>query len=170
MAMPKRLKNFNVFDSGNSYQGLVAEVALPKLSRKMEAVRFAGMLGELEDDQGMEALTMEMTFGGIMRSILEQWGLLKVDGVQLRIAGAYRAEDSDKYDSVEVTVRGRHKEIDMGTAKMGGSTDFKVSTSISYYKLTINGDDIIEIDVLAGIEKVKGVDRKADERKAIGLA
>ncbi|NVM80057.1 hypothetical protein FHW83_005902 [Duganella sp. SG902] len=169
MALPKKLKNFNVFDSGNSYQGQVAELQLPKLSRKMEAWRGAGMSGEVETDQGMEVMTMEETYGGIMRPILEQWGLLKHDGVQVRFSGAYRAEDSDTHDSVEVTVRGRRKEIDMGTAKMAGETAFKVVTTLSYYKLTINGEDVIEIDVLAGIEKVKGVDRLADQRKAIGL-
>jgi P2 family phage contractile tail tube protein len=169
MGLPKKLKNFNVFDSGASYMGQVSEVQLPKLSRKMEAWRGAGMSGEVETDQGMEVMTMEHTYGGIMRSILEQWGVLKHDGVQLRFSGAYRAEDSDKYDTVEVTVRGRHKEIDMGTAKMAGETAFKVNTTLSYYKLVINGEDVLEIDVLAGVEKVKGVDRLADERKAIGL-
>lgn len=169
MGLPKKLKNFNVFGDGESYQGEVGEVVLPKLSRKMEAWRGAGMNGEVETDQGLEVLTMEQTYGGLMRSIFKQWGALKHDGVQLRFAGAYRAGDSDKADSVEVTVRGRHKEIDMGTAKMGGETAFKVVSTLTYYKLTINGEDMIEIDVLAGIEKVNGVDINAEDRKAIGL-
>lgn len=169
MGLPKKLRNFNVFDSGVSYIGQVAEVQLPKLSRKMEAVRYGGMNGEIESDMGNEVITMEHTYGGIMRAILEQYGALKHDGVQLRFSGAYRAEDTDKYDSVEVVVRGRHKEIDMGTAKMGGETAFKVVSTLSYYKLTINGEDVIEIDLLAGIEKIKGVDLLAAERQAIGL-
>lgn len=169
MGLPKRLRNFNVFDSGASYMGQVAEVQLPKLARKMEGVRYGGMNGEVESDMGNELLTIEHTYGGIMRPILEQYGLLKVDGVQLRFAGAYRSDDSDKTDAVEVVVRGRHKEIDMGAAKMGGETAFKVVSTLTYYKLSINGEALIEIDVLAGVEKIKGVDLLADERKAIGI-
>ncbi|WP_211465724.1 phage major tail tube protein, partial [Collimonas silvisoli] len=33
MGMPKKLKDFILFDSGNSYRGEVDEITLPKLSR-----------------------------------------------------------------------------------------------------------------------------------------
>lgn len=169
MGLPKKLRNFNMFGDGVSYMGQAGEITLPKLARKMEAWRGGGMAGEIESDMGQELLTMEHTYGGLMRPILEQYGTLKHDGVQLRFAGAYRSDDSDKSEAVEIVVRGRHKEIDMGSAKMGGETAFKVSTSLSYYKLTWNGEDVIEIDVLANVFKIKGVDLLADERKAIGV-
>ena len=114
MALPTTLKNFNVFGDGNSFAGQVSEVQLPKLGRKMEAWRGGGMIGEIDADMGLEGLLLEHTYGGLMRPILSQWGLQMHDGALIRFAGAYKAEDSEAVDSVEVVVRGRHKEIDLG--------------------------------------------------------
>jgi uncharacterized protein len=169
MGLPRKLKNFNVFNDGNSYMGQVAEVNLPKLTRKMEEWRGGGMNAPIKADLGQEALSMECTYGGIMRQILEQYGTLKHDGVQLRYAGAYQSDDSDTPDAVEVVVRGRHSEVDPGSSKPGDDTSMKVVTEISYYKLTINGEDVIEIDIMNMIEKVKGVDLLAKQRAAIGM-
>jgi P2 family phage contractile tail tube protein len=104
-----------------------------------------------------------------MKTTLGKYGTLKHDGVQLRFAGAYQAEDATKPDAVEIVVRGRHKEIDMGGAKPGDDTAFKVSTTCSYYKLTINGETIIEIDLVNMVEIVNGEDLLASLRSAIGL-
>lgn len=169
MGLPRKLKNINVFNDGQSYMGQVAEVVLPKLTRKMEEYRGGGMNGPIKIDLGQEALEMECTYGGIMRGVLEQYGVTKHDGVMLRFAGGYKSEDSDDVDAVEVVVRGRHSEIDFGTAKGGDDTSFKVMTAISYYKLTINGQDVIEIDLINMVEKINGQDLLAKLRTAIGV-
>ena len=45
MAMPRKLKLMNVFLNGYSYQGVAKSVTLPKLTRKLENYRGAGMNG-----------------------------------------------------------------------------------------------------------------------------
>lgn len=169
MGLPKKLKNFNVFNDGNSYQGVVDEITLPKLTRKMEEWRGAGMNGPIKYDHGQEAMTLEWSVGGLMREVLAQWGVTTFNGVMVRFAGAYQAADSDAVDAVEVIVRGRHSEIDMGSAKAGEETSMKIITEVSYYKLTINGQDVIEIDFLGMVEKVGGKDGLSAIRQAIGL-
>lgn len=168
MALPRKLKNFNVFNDGASYLGQVAEVTLPKLSRAMEDFRAGGMSGPIKIDNGNEAIDLEWTAGGIMRDTLRQYGITTHNGVQLRFAGAYQRDDTGAVDAVEVVVRGRHQEIDFGNAKAGDDTEFKVKTACSYYKLTINGVTEIEIDFVNMIETVGGVDRLAQQRQAIG--
>jgi uncharacterized protein len=169
MALPKKLKAFNLFQNGENYRGEVTEVTPPKLTRKMEDYRAGGMNGPIGIDFGNEKIVLEWTCGGIMRSALEQYGIMKHDGVQLRFAGAYQAEDSARPDAVEIVVRGRHTEIDFGNGKAADDTAFKVSTQCSYYKLTINGTTIIEIDFINMVEKVDGEDLLASVRNAIGL-
>lgn len=169
MALPKKLKAQNLFNDGNNYVGLVAEVTLPKLTRKTEDYRGGGMNMPIEIDHGQEKLTLEWTCGGIMKDVLTQWGITKHDGVQLRFAGAYQAEDGSKPDAVEVVIRGRHKEIDFGNQKPGEDTSFKVSSSVSYYKLSINGATLLEFDAINMIENVNGTDLLADLRNAIGI-
>lgn len=169
MGFPHKLKNFNVFNDGQSFMGKVAEINLPKLTRKMEEWRGGGMGRPIKVDFGGEALQMDWTVGGLLREVLKQYGVTTHDGVQVRFAGAYKAEDEDEPVAVEVVIRGRHSELDPGTAKMGDDTAFKITTEVSYYKLTWNGEDVIEIDVMGMVEKVNGVDLMAKERKAIGL-
>lgn len=168
MAMPRKLKNMNLFNDGESYLGQVTEVKLPTLTRAMEEYRGGGMSGPVDVDFGNEKIELEWKCGGLMRSTLRQYGVTRHDGVQLRFAGAYQRDDTGGVDSVEVVVRGRHSEIDPGTAKVGEDTEFSVKTSCSYYKLTINGVTDIEIDFVNMIEIVGGVDRLAEQRRAIG--
>lgn len=169
MGLPSKLKNFNLFNDGESYMGQVPEVTLPKLSRKMEDYRAAGMSGPVSVDFGNEAITLEWTAGGIIKAALKQYGAGKHGAVQLRFAGAYQNDDDGAVLAVEVVVRGRHKEIDMGGAKIADDTAHKFTTACSYYKLTINNEVIMEFDFMSGVENIGGTDRNADIRKAIGL-
>ena len=57
----------------------------------------------------------------------------------------------------------------MGTAKAGDDNTIKAVTSLSYYKLTIGGATVIEIDVPGYVFMVNGVDRLAEKRQALGL-
>ena len=169
MAMPRKLKNLNLFNDGNTYIGQVAEVTLPKLARKTEDYRGGGMNGPVASDLGMEKLEMKWTASGYIESLLAQWGKQTVSGVLLRFAGALQADDSAEVTSLEVTVRGKHTELDFGKAEAGGKTEIQVSSALSYYKLNLNGQTIIEIDFVNMIEIVDGTDLMADVRTALGL-
>ena len=169
MALPRILKHFNVFADGVTHAGEVEEIDLPKLTRKVEEYRAGGMNGPVEIDLGNDKLELETTYGGLMREILQQYGTTTIDGAMLRFAGAYQREDSGEVDAVEIVVRGRHTEITFGKGKTGAKDPFKVKSSLTYYKLTVNGEEWIEIDHVNFIERVFGKDRLAEQRKAIGL-
>lgn len=169
MALPRKLKGFNLFQNGENFVGQVAEVTLPKLTRKMEDWQGGGMGGPIKVDFGNEGIQMEWTAGGFMKSVLQQYGITQHDGVLLRFAGGYQAEDSASVDAIEIVIKGRHSEIDPGSAKAKEDTSFKVTTVASYYKLSINGEEIIEIDFVNMIERINGSDLLATLRTAIGL-
>ena len=169
MSLPRKLKNMNLFNEGQSLLGEIKSVTLPKLTRKMEDWRGGGMNGTLKIDLGMgdDGLVLESTYGGLELLTLRQFGMASVDGVYQRFAGAYQRDDSGVVDAVEVVVKGRHEEIDMGDQEPGEDTEHKVVTNCVYYKLTVNGKVELEIDVLGFKEIVNGVDRLAEQRKAI---
>jgi len=169
MALPRKIKNFILFNEGARYLGEVPEVTLPKLSRKGEDYRAGGMNGPVKLDFGMEGLEMEWTAAGYLADVFEQWGTLEHDGVGLRFAGALQADDVETAQALEVVVRGRHMEIDSGKAKAGEATEIKIKTALSYYKLSIDGELLIEIDFVNFIETVGGRDRLADVRAALTL-
>ena len=168
MSMPSKLKNLNLFNDGESYLGQVTEFKLPTLTRKMEEYRAGGMLGPIDVDLGQEKIEAEWKCGGLMRQVLRQYGAIRHNAVQLRFAGAYQSEDSETVDAVEIVLHGRHSEVDAGTGKVGDDTEFSVKTSVSYYKLSINGRTEIEIDMVGMVFIVDGVDLQAAQRRAIG--
>lgn len=169
MALPRKLKNFIVFNDGNNYMGLIESVTLPKLSRKMEDWRGGGMDGAVKIDLGQESIQFAWTPGGLILSALRQYGAIGVADNLIRFTGAYQQDDSGNVDAVEVVIRGRHSEVDMGEAKSGENTQQKLATEVAYYKLTVNNRVEIEIDLLNFIFIVDGVDRLAQQRQALGI-
>jgi P2 family phage contractile tail tube protein len=166
--LPSKLKNFNLFANGVSHIHQVPEIALPKIAASVQSYRGGGMLGELDMDMGLEKLEMETTFGGLPINVLRQFGLVGVSGAMLRFAGAYQEESQGVVTAAELVVRGKHVEIDPGTAKVNDDTNWKLKSTLSYLKWTINGSVDVEIDILNNIYLIGGVDRMAQIRAAIG--
>lgn len=171
MALPKKLKHFNLFNDSNLYGGIATTVTLPKLGRKMEAYRGGGMDGPAKADLGFsdDGIVLEWTLGGWDLAALRQFGAVRADGVMLRFAGSVQRDDDGGVSAVEIVVRGRHEEIDFGEATPGEDTEHKISTACTYYKLSVDGEVITEIDFLNFVFTVDGEDLLAEHRKAIGL-
>lgn len=170
MALIHSLKNFNAFADGKSLMGVIEEVKLPKLGRKMEGFRGGGMDGEVEVDLGQEKLELELVLGGFALDAYKSYGITKASGAMVRYAGAYQRDDTGEVQAVEVVTRGRYKEIDPGDAKGGDKGKTVVKAALTYYKLVVDGKEVIEIDLLGFVYKVDGKDMLEAQRKAIGLA
>ena len=127
------------------------------------------MAGPVKVDLGMEGLEINHTYAGFEAEIYRQFGIPAVDGVLLRFAGGYQRDDTGEVDAVDVVARGRHTEIDPGSAKAGEDTELKVKSDLSYYKLTVNGEVLVEIDLVNFVEMVDGEDRLAGLRAAMGI-
>jgi P2 family phage contractile tail tube protein len=171
MAMPRKLKNLNLFNDGNSYLGVAKTVTLPALGRKMEAYRGGGMNGPVKADLGFsdDGIQFEWKTGGLDLISLRQFGAVNASSVALRFSGPYQQDDTGEVSNVEVVVRGRHESIEMGDAQPGEDTEHSMTTTCSYYKLTVDGEEIIEIDLLNFVEKVNGVDMLEKHRTAMGI-
>lgn len=171
MAMPRKLKNLNLFNDGNSYVGVVKSVTLPTLGRKMEGYRGGGMNGPVKADLGFsdDGIQFEWKTGGLDLISLKQFGAVNAAGVGLRFSGPFQQDDTGEISTVEVVLRGRHETIEMGDAQAGEDTEHSITTTCTYYKLVVDNEDIIEIDLLNFIEKVNGVDMLEEQRAAMGI-
>lgn len=168
MGLPAKLKIFTLYNDGFAYLGQVSEVTLPKLVIATEEYRGGNMIAPVDVDLGLEKLEMETKTGGLTVGVMRQFGLTRIDGAMLRYVGAYQADDSPIPIAAELVVRGRHTEIDMGTAKAGDDTETMFKTTIAYLKWSINGRTEVEIDVLNSVFMVDGRDRYAALRAIIG--
>ncbi|MDA8444773.1 phage major tail tube protein [Paracidovorax valerianellae] len=169
MALPRKLKAFAAFLDGINYMGEVPEVTLPKLSRKMEEYRGGGMNGPVDLDYGQEKMEAEIKAAGWVAGLAEKWGAAAHDAVLIRFAGAVQADDSEAVTPVEVVMRGRLQERDPGNAKAGDGTERTYKYTLSYYKEVVDGQVVIEIDLVNMIENVGGVDNLAGTRAALGI-
>lgn len=171
MALPKKLKHMNIFNDGNSHQGEAKTVTLPNLTRKLESFRAAGMDGPAKADLGMgdDGIQLSYTLGGWSLLTLRQYGAVRADGVMLRFMGSVQRDDTAEVSAVEVVVRGRHEELNFGDSTPGEDTEHEITTTCTYYRLVVDGEDIIEIDILNFVCIVDGVDLLAEHRRNIGL-
>ena len=82
MAMPRKLKNMNLFNDGNTYQGVAKSVTPPPLGRKMESYRGGGM-------NGRGKLANRVLDAGRCFVVRQQYGLG-------RLAGGRRVAEGDR--------------------------------------------------------------------------
>jgi P2 family phage contractile tail tube protein len=171
MALAKKLKHFNLFNDGNVYGGIAKTVTLPKLARKMEAYRGGGMDGPVKVDLGFgdDGIVLAWTLGGWDLLALRQFGAVRADGIAAALRRFGPARRRRPPSSVEISVRGRHEEIDFGESTPGEDTEHQISTTCTYYKLTVDSEVITEIDLLNFVFIVDGEDLLAAHRKNIGL-
>lgn len=162
MGQPRKLKNLNGFIDGESYLGIIAEFEEPKLAIATEDWRGAGMVGPIKVDMGLEAMEASLTMGGHEVRLLRKFGTSQVDGVRLRLVGAYKADDGSRAQAVEIYIGGRFSEIEPGKSKAGDDTEQKFTVPLSYYRRVVDNRTEMEIDMVAGLFLVDGIDRYAE--------
>lgn len=165
--LPHKLKQFNTFVDGDNFAGVVKSVQLPKIAMTGESYRGGGMLGAVKADLGIEELTMEETYGGIVDKVAAQLGNPSVDGSMVRFVGAYQADDTGGVKAAEFVGRGRLEELDPGDAEGGKDTEWKVKRTLTYVKWIVGGKVLLEIDLINMIYVVNGVDRMKEIRAAL---
>lgn len=162
MGLPRKLVNINAYADGLSFLGQIAEFEEPKLAIATDDWRGGGMLGPVKMDMGLEAQEATLTMGGHTASLIRKFGTTAVDGVQLRLVAAYRADDGTAAQAVEIYLGGRFSEIDLGKGKPGEGTEHKYTVPVAYYRRVVDGVVEVTIDMVNGIFEVDGVDRYAE--------
>lgn len=162
MGLPRKLKNCNAFANGMNYLGVVAEFEEPKLEIDTDEWRGGGMPGAVMVDKGLKAMEATLTMGGHVAELIRNFGTSNVAGVRLRLVSAFQADDGSAPQAVECFIGGRFSQIDVGKAKPGDSTEHKYTVPLAYYRRVVDGRLEVEIDMVAGIFIVGGIDRYAE--------
>lgn len=166
---PRVLKNLNLFVDGQGYAGRIDEITLPKLTIQTEEHRGGGMDLPVELDMGMAALTGQATVSDIDPALFASFGLLSSEGQPITVRGGTQAQGNPAVTPVTVNMRGSWKEIDFGGWKPGAKAPLTLAYTLTYYKLTIDGTELIEIDAINMIRKINGTDQLEAMRTALGM-
>lgn len=169
MGLPKKLKNFALFGNGESWLGEIPSVTLPKITRKVEDYRAGGMHSSVALDMGHEKLELGIKAGGLKQALIAMLGATSAGASQWRFAGAYQDDSTGTTSAVEVTAHGRLREWNPNEAQAGENSDHDFTADLTYYKLTIDNADVLEIDVPGMVFRVNGNDVYDSIRAAIGI-
>ena len=168
MALPKTLRNFSLYVDGIGYAGRVTEANLPSLSIQTEDFRGGGMDAPAQIDMGMEALELSFTLAEYDPAVLRQFGLLDQNAVQVAIRGAL-VDNGTAATAIVCNATGHFKEFDPGSFTAGEITEAEFTMGLRYYKLTVDGSVVHEVDVENMTRIINGADQLASIRAAIGI-
>ena len=166
--IPSVLTNMNLHINGNSYAGNVTEVSPPKLAVKVEEHRAGGMEAPIDMDLGLEKMDAEFTLSGWDADAQSYFGLASGNSFSGVFRGAFR-DTLGVVKGVMLTMRGILKEIDPGSWKPGEKSETKYSVNLSYYQAQVDGVVVHQIEPIACVRIVNGVDQAAAVRAALGI-
>lgn len=166
--LPRVLKNFNAFVEGIGYAGRIKECEPPEVEVSTDDYRGGGMDGKKKIDMGTEAMSCKMTFGEYIPEVLKRTALSDTEGTRVILKGAIRRNAEDAV-SVVIEVHGSFDKATLNSWKSGEAADYEAEMNVGYYKLTIGGDRIWEIDVDNCVRVVGDNDVLASIRAAIGI-
>lgn len=167
--LPRILKNFNIFVNGKGLAGVADEFERPKISLKTDDHRAGGMDSEIEVDMGTEKMEAKFKLADPDPDVLGLVGLADGNSARVVAKGSYVRDTDNTRIAVVAEMVGRIKSTDGGAWKSGDKAQDDYEMSVNYYKLTVGGREIYEIDVENMIRRINGVDQLAGIRADIGL-
>lgn len=168
MAARDIVKNWAAFVDGRGYAGQATSVSLPDLGITTEDFRAGGMDGPVALDMGQEALEASLVLKQYSADVLALWGVGNGVAVPFTLRGALESYDNT-VTPVLVNMRGIISTLARGEWTAGQSPDLTITFRLDYYKETVGGVVVNEIDLVNMIRIVAGVDRLAAQRAALGI-
>lgn len=162
--------NFAVYEGANEFLGM-AEVTLPEFTAIAEEIQGAGIAGNLNGAYvgHLEAMSLELNFRSVSKSAIK---LMEPISHQIELRAAQQKSNNvsgkKEIETVKHVAIVTPLKYAPGKLAPASPTDSSGEYSVSYYALFINGEKLIEIDIINFIYFVNGTDYLEDVRKALG--
>lgn len=166
----KQIVNANVYINGNSFLGKTEEIKLPDVVVTMTEHKALGMVGKIELPSGLDKMESVIKWNSLYPEVLKLAGNpFKAVSIQARASmETYTGEGRTEEVPVVAFITGTFKKFPMGNYKQHDNVEAETSMTVTYIRLTVDGEDIVEVDTLANIYKVGGEDLLEQYRTNIG--
>ncbi len=166
-----RLTNANVYLNGTSLLGRAEEINLPAIKHKLAEHKALGMVGVAEFFAGIEKMEAKIKWNSFYSDVMKAAANpLKTVNLQVRSSlESYTAQGRTAEVPVVCYLTAAHKDFPMGNFKQHDNVEVESNLTVYYCKLEINGEVILEVDVLANLYKVDGQDILAQYRANLGI-
>jgi hypothetical protein len=168
--IPEKNINFSVYLEGTEELGN-AEVTLPKLEPLSSEVKGAGIAGVFDSLVlgHFGSTTLSLSWRNVTASVMK---LAAHKTHSLDLYGALQDYDAGSGEhrvrQMHLFVKATPKGPDLGKLNVGELGDTQMEFEVLYLKLSIDGEEHVELDKLNYIYRVDGVDYLAGVRSALG--
>ncbi|MFC5372896.1 phage major tail tube protein [Brevundimonas faecalis] len=163
--LPDSLKGWTAFVDGFGQAGVSAGGKLPVIKFKTDEHKDGGMDAPEDIALGMEKLEWELTLNKLSPIALKTVGR---PDVPITLRGSMEDEAGNK-KPVVAQLRTPVFEVDKGEWGEAKKVELKLKGTATYYRLTIGGEEIYEIDTRGLVRRIGGVDQLAQRRANLGL-
>ena len=139
------LRNCMLWADRDSKLGQIGDITPPAPEVKLEEMRNTGMIKPRKVNMGYEALEFGFKMPGLDPQVMKLYGIKPGEENPFMITGALVDENGDEHSAV-MTIRGFVYKVDHGTWKPGDMAENDHQCSVNYYKLEVDGEELIEMD------------------------
>lgn len=165
--LPRVLKNFTAYIDGRGYIGRVESCQLPELAVAGADFRGGGMDAAVELDMGMNKLDASIVLAEYDPEVIKLFGLFTAD-TPVVLRGAIQRQ-GEAAVPVVVRLQGGVKQLGRGQWQAGQNSQMTVAVNCNRYSEVIDGETVVDIDVLNMTRVIGGIDQLAEQRAALGV-
>jgi P2 family phage contractile tail tube protein len=166
-----RLTNANVYLDGSSLLGKCEEFGLPDVKAIMSEHKAIGMAGKLELPSGVDKLEAKFKWNAYYPNVLKAVHN-PFKSVSLNVRSSLETYDANgrvAQTPVRVFLRGSFKAPGADNFKQHDNVEKESMMNVTYYKLEVGDETIVEFDAIANIWIVDGVDLLLEYRANLGI-
>lgn len=161
----------NVYVNDRSEHGTASEVTCPDITPVMGEYKALGMMGAAEFPKGFEKMeaTIKWKFADT-ETLKDCANFFKPVNLMVR-SHKVRYDAGGVVEDVPVVIymTGTPTKHQTGGYKPQEDSEFETTFTIFYCKMEVDGEEIVELDVLNNIYKVGGEDLTAETRQNLGI-
>jgi len=168
--MIKTVSNASVWVNGNVQIGTCSEIELPEIKQLLIEHEGLGVVGTVETFAGIEA--MEATFTWTSFDATTYKAIANpTRPVQLQTRASQKTTTllGDTETPVVVFLSGIFKTVPLGKLKKGETIELSSEMAVSYVRLILGGEELLEIDVFSNTYRVAGADILSQFRANLGI-
>lgn len=169
MSGPRQvLKNLNLFFESRSFAGNITEFNPPKIELNTDEFRAGGMDGQVRLTMGLNTLDTDFSVVSFDPKLLAM--VSPIENNERSFIVREWLEDWDANEAGrEIVMRGKVTGLDEGTHTPGQRAQVKVTMNLVYYKESIGGNIVKELDIVNMVWFDGEVDRLAQARNFLGI-
>ncbi|KEQ22307.1 phage major tail tube protein [Paenibacillus tyrfis] len=169
--IPEKLINFSAYLNGNEYLG-AADLTLPNLESMTETLSGAGIAGEVDSPTlgHFSSMTTTINWRTVDRSAIRLLGQ-KSHAIDFRGSHQLYNSATGEYrpSGIRVTMKVMSKTGTLGNFAPASPTETSNEFEVSYIKIFMDGQEVLELDKFNFIFRVEGTDYLAEVRQQLGM-